>query len=221
MIEIAKDLYLLRGFPDYAINVYLAGDVLIDAGTRIAQRRLIKQLRGRSVKAHALTHVHPDHQGSSHAICQELNIPLWVGQVEAPAMESGNMDDLIPRNFMSGLVESMWRGPKHPVARALQEGDIVGGFTVIDAPGHSPGHIVYWRESDRVLIVGDVMTNMNLLTMQPGLYEPPAVFTLNQKQNRESLRKLAELNPKIVCFGHGKPLMDGQKMVDFVTKNFT
>ncbi len=43
------------------------------------------------------------------------------------------------------------------VDRALAEGDEVAGFRVLDTPGHSPGHVAYWRESDGVLICGDVM----------------------------------------------------------------
>lgn len=66
MRELADDLYLLAGFPPNAINVYLMGDVLIDAGTRHARGRILRQLSARTVNAHALTHAHPDHQGASH-----------------------------------------------------------------------------------------------------------------------------------------------------------
>jgi len=34
--ELADGVYLLRGWPPNAINVYLVGDVLIDAATRQA-----------------------------------------------------------------------------------------------------------------------------------------------------------------------------------------
>ena len=63
MISKAPDLTLLPGFPKYAINVYLMGDVLVDAGIRSDSKRILRQLQGHSVTAHALTHVHPDHQG--------------------------------------------------------------------------------------------------------------------------------------------------------------
>ena len=61
MEAVADGLWQLRGRPRHAINVYLAGDVLVDAGTRQAGKRILRQLRGRPVHAHALTHVHPDH----------------------------------------------------------------------------------------------------------------------------------------------------------------
>jgi len=43
---------------------------------------------------------------------------------------------------------------------------------VIDAPGHSAGHVVFWRESDRVLIIGDVLANMDQYTGIPGCTSP-------------------------------------------------
>src|SRR3954453_18243562 len=61
MTELAPGVHLLTGFPKYGINWYLVGDVLIDAGGKPDKRRILKQLRGRSVSAHALTHAHPDH----------------------------------------------------------------------------------------------------------------------------------------------------------------
>jgi hydroxyacylglutathione hydrolase len=82
-------------------------------------------------------------------------------------------------------------------------------------PGHSPGHVAYWRESDRVLILGDVLNNMNLVTGIPGLREPPVAFTTDPAQNRESARRLAALEPALVCFGHGPPLRDTRRLVDF------
>ena len=48
----------------------------------------MRELDGRRLSAHALTHAHPDHQGSSHAICERLQIPLWCGQDDVHAMET-------------------------------------------------------------------------------------------------------------------------------------
>ncbi len=42
----------------------------------------------------------------------------------------------------------------------------------IVAPGHTPGHLAFWRESDRALVLGDVLFNMNLMTLRPGLRRP-------------------------------------------------
>jgi hydroxyacylglutathione hydrolase len=217
MKQLAEDVYQLKGWPPNAINVYLLGDVLIDAATRQAEKRIMRQIAGKTVTAHALTHVHPDHQGSSHAICEKLDIPLWCGRADVPAMEIPG--SVIARNaprLISRLQERFWVGPPHPVARALKEGDEVAGFTVLETPGHTSGHVSYWRERDRVLIVGDVLVNMNLKTGITGLHEPLAFATPDPVRNRESARRLAELKPALACFGHGPPLRDPDKLAKFV-----
>jgi hydroxyacylglutathione hydrolase len=217
--QLADGVYMLKGFPPNAINVYLVGDVLIDAATRQAERRIFKQISGRSISAHALTHVHPDHQGSSHAVCERLGIPLWCGEQDVPAMESpGGMVNPKAPAWLTRLQERYWTGPPHPVARVLREGDEVAGFTVLETPGHSPGHIAFWRESAKVLILGDVLNNMNVHTGIPGLNEPPSMFTADPARNRVSARRLAELRPALACFGHGAPLRDPGKLADFVAR---
>ena len=96
MKQLAPDLYLLDGFPPFAINVYVIGDVLIDAGSRHARRRILRQMPDRGVSAHALTHAHPDHQGSSAAVCTELGIPLWCSEIDADVAESGRVMERQP-----------------------------------------------------------------------------------------------------------------------------
>ncbi len=219
MRELAPDVHQLSGWPRNAINVYVAGDVLIDAATRQAQRRIMRQIAGRTIDAHALTHAHPDHQGSSHAVCERLEIPLWCGQGDVPAMETpGAIRNPKAPGWLNALQARMWTGPAHPVARALREGDEVAGFTVLETPGHAKGHVSYWRESDRVLIVGDVLGSMHFITGMPGLHLPPDVFTPDPARNRESARRLAELRPALACFGHGAPLRDPGKLADFVAR---
>jgi glyoxylase-like metal-dependent hydrolase (beta-lactamase superfamily II) len=219
MRQLAPDVQLLRGFPPNAINVYLVGDVLIDAATRQGEKRIMRQIAGHTVTAHALTHAHPDHQGASHAICERLEIPLWCGVGDVPAMETpGAIKNTQAPGWLNRMQERYWTGPAHPVARALREGDEVAGFTVLETPGHSRGHVTYWREADRVLILGDVLNNMNVKTGVPGLHEPPRIFTPDPERNRQSIRRLAALRPSLVCFGHGAPLRDGQALERFVSQ---
>jgi hydroxyacylglutathione hydrolase len=218
MKELAQDVYQLSGWPHNAINVYVIGDVLIDAATKQAKRRIMRQIAGRQITAHALTHAHPDHQGSSHAICEQLGIPLWCGQGDVPAMETpGAISNPKAPGWLNALQARMWTGPAHPVARALSEGDEVAGFTVLETPGHSAGHVSFWRESDRTLIVGDVLGNMHFITGMPGLHLPPDLFTPDPARNRSCARRLAELRPALACFGHGAPLRDPDKLARFVT----
>ena len=70
--ELAPGVWQLRQLPPNVINVFLIEDVLVDAGTRHSGRRILRELRGREVGAHVLTHAHPDHQGSSAEVCERL-----------------------------------------------------------------------------------------------------------------------------------------------------
>jgi glyoxylase-like metal-dependent hydrolase (beta-lactamase superfamily II) len=214
---IADDLYLLRGFPPNAINVYLMGDVLVDAATRHAGRRILRQIEGRDVRAHALTHAHADHQGASKEICQKLGIPYWVGERDVKAAEVGvsEMLERQPNHWLNTLISKVWPGPGHPVDRQLREGDEVAGFAVLETPGHSAGHVTFWRESDRTMICGDVVRGVDFRTGRRGLFEPPAIFTPDPERNRESAKRLGELEPALVCFGHGPPWRDTAKFVEF------
>jgi glyoxylase-like metal-dependent hydrolase (beta-lactamase superfamily II) len=213
MKQVAEDLWQLSGFPPNAINVYLAGDVLIDAATRQAEKRILRQIPAHRVTAHALTHAHPDHQGASHSVCTKLGIPLWCGADDADAMEdAGVMQQRMGTGADTFVQRRFFLGPPHPVARRLREGDEVAGFTVLEVPGHTPGHVAFWRESDRTLIAGDVFFNV------PNLRPPPAGFNDDTARNRESMRRLAALEPAVAVFGHGPPLRDPAKLQALVER---
>ena len=217
MKQLADGLFQLRGFPPNAINVFLLGDVIVDAASRHAGRRILRQVRDRPVAAHALTHAHPDHQGASKELCETLGIPLWCPERDVGTMETpGGVRAAQPPARINDVMAWLFAGPPRKVDRPLREGDEVGGFEVLEVPGHSAGHVAYWRESDRALVLGDVLTNMDTLTGIPGLHEPKTVFTPDPARNRESARRLAALEPALVCFGHGAPLRDTRKLVDFV-----
>jgi hydroxyacylglutathione hydrolase len=214
--QLADGLYQLRGFPPDAINVYLMGDVLVDAATRHGKRRILRQLVDRDVRAHALTHAHPDHQGSSHAVCEELGIPFWVGEGDVKAAETGDMVTPQPDHPLPKLSQRVFAGPGHPVDRVLREGDEVAGFTVLEVPGHSAGHLAFWREADRALVLGDVVWNVSSMYVPGRLSMPADHFTPDPPRNRQSARRLAALEPGLICFGHGPVLRDTRKFTDFV-----
>lgn len=220
MKNIAKDVYQISLFPRNAINCYVIEDVLIDAGIRSSSRIILKALKNKTITKHALTHAHADHQGSSKVICETLNIPLLCSESEKIAAENGNVifEYPNPNHIISKFQKHFWAGKGHSVSETLKEGDQIGGFTVVETPGHSSGHISFFREKDGVLIVGDVMTNMNLLTTITGLHEPPNLFTTDQETNRRSILKLASLKPKILCFGHGPVLFNKGEIEKFVQK---
>ncbi len=209
MKELAPGVLQLRGLLPNAINVYLVDDVLIDAATKLSARRILSQIQGRPLALHALTHVHPDHQGASHAICEARGIPLACHGDGVDAMEGrAPVQTSDPNNPVNRLIKALWEGPPHKVSRVLNEGDDVAGFRVIHAPGHAPSEVIFFRDSDRVAICGDVVNTMNLLTTVPGIREPPDMFSLDPARNRESIKLLAELEPALICAGHGPPSRD-------------
>lgn len=217
MKQLADGLHQLGGFPPDAINVYLMGDVLVDAGTRFAAGRILRQLKGHAVAAHALTHAHPDHQGSSRRVCTALEVPLWCGAADADAAEDPRL--ILARmryRWANAAMVTLLTGPGHPVSRRLREGDEVAGFTVLETPGHTIGHVSFWRAADRTLVAGDVMAHFPSLTGRPHLSEPPGLFSVDPALNRRSARLLAALEPALVCFGHGPPLRDTRRFVEFV-----
>jgi glyoxylase-like metal-dependent hydrolase (beta-lactamase superfamily II) len=216
MIELAPNLHQLTFFPQHMINVYVLGDTLIDAARWQDAAAILKQARTRPLKRIAFTHAHPDHQGAAAEIGKALSIPLWCGTREADGVERGDLSGFVPSNALVKTLDRWWSGPAQRVERGLREGDTVGDFTVLDVPGHSPGHLAYWRERDRVLIAGDVLNGMHMVTTLPGLHEPPAAFTCDAAQNRASIRKLAALKPALICFGHGRPLRNREQLDAFV-----
>jgi hydroxyacylglutathione hydrolase len=219
MKQVADGVWQLRGFPPDAINVYLAEDVLIDAGSRHAARRIFRQLKGHTVTAHALTHAHPDHQGSSDEVCGKLGVPFWVGGKDVPyAEEPARLTEIQSGHPFTKVGMKYFLGPGRNVDRALHEGDEIAGFKVLEVPGHSPGHIAFWRDRDGVLILGDVINNINVVTGMPGLHEPQLFVAFDAEQNRSSARRLAALEPKLMLFGHGRPLRDTRKFTDFVAR---
>ena len=219
MKQLAPDLWQLRGFPPNAINVYLAADVLIDTATRLAGRRILHQIEDRPLSLVALTHVHPDHQGAVAQVCGARRVPLACHADDVDAMEGRRpVQEKNPDNPIVRLERRFWEGPPRKVDRVLREGDEVAGFRVIQAPGHARGEVIFFRESDRVAIAGDVINTINVFTGIPGVRQPPVMYTLDPEENRRSIRKLLDLRPSLVCVGHGAPLRDLAKLERLVAK---
>ena len=98
----------------------------------------------------------------------------------------------------------------------LGEGDEVAGFRVVHAPGHARGEVIFFRDSDRVAICGDVIRNMSYATGRPMIAEPPEIFSYDPAENRRSIRKLADLEPALILPGHGPAVTDIAKFERFV-----
>jgi glyoxylase-like metal-dependent hydrolase (beta-lactamase superfamily II) len=82
----------------------------------------------------------------------------------------------------------------------LADGQKVGPLEVVHTPGHTRGHLAFWLESEGVLLAGDAIVTW------PSVAGGWDSFTLNKQQQRESLRRLADLRPDKVGVGHGSPI---------------
>lgn len=211
MERLADDVFRIPVAPRDLVNVYLLGDVLVDAGMSLSAGKITKALDGRTVAAHAATHAHGDHLGSSAKLVGQLGLDgLAVGAADAHAAVTGKPVTGPHAPPLAGKLAGAvagWKGVA--VARELREGDEIGpGFTVLDTPGHSPGHVSFWREADGILICGDVFFGMQPFTLQSGVRDPVRAFTVDPALNKQSQSKLAALEPKITGFGHGPLLRD-------------
>jgi len=146
-----------------------------------------------------------------------LELPYLTGQSSYPPPDpsvGGGMMALMSFLYTKGPIDIRDR------IRPLPDDNSVPGFPewkYIHTPGHSPGHISLFRESDKVLIAGDAFVTTKtesafyVLTQLRHLSGPPKYFTCNWASAKISLLKLSALDPEIVATGHGKP-MHGRKM---------
>ena len=164
MKQLAEGLYQLRGFPPNAINVYLMGDVLVDAGTRhcgppdpAPAERATGSARTRSPTRTRITRARARRSARSSASrcgAASATSTRWRPATSAQA------DHWINRLLDAHLGRAAPQGRPARCARATRwRASRCSTF-----PGHSAGHVAYWRESDRVLVLGDVLNNMNVLT---------------------------------------------------------
>ncbi|MEU1525373.1 MBL fold metallo-hydrolase [Nocardia rhamnosiphila] len=215
--QVADDVWQLPLAPRQALNVYLVGDVLLDAGTTRHAPVILNALQNRLLRAHLITHAHIDHAGSSREIVRSRRIPMWVPAMDADAVEAGRA--VVAKTPLRPLFGLLSRFPSVAVSRRMQEGDeVAAGFRVVDVPGHSPGHIALWREDDGVLICGDVLSNLKMPSLRPGLGLPPPVVTPDPHANRAAAVKLAALRPQLTLFGHGPAMYGADELSAFVAE---
>jgi glyoxylase-like metal-dependent hydrolase (beta-lactamase superfamily II) len=93
----------------------------------------------------------------------------------------------------------------------------------LHTPGHAPGHISLFRESDGVLLAGDAFVTTNqesaisVMLQTKIISGPPKYFTSDWDAAKESFDKLVKLQPKTAATGHGMP-MRGRELKTALTE---
>jgi glyoxylase-like metal-dependent hydrolase (beta-lactamase superfamily II)/predicted ester cyclase len=213
---IADGVWVVRGgVPRRVMNVYLLRDgdgvLMFDAGIRTMAPALAAiGARMGGITRIVLGHGHADHRGAAPAI----GAPVWCHPAErADAEGDGGAHyfdlsqlDVHGRMLLKRMLP-MWDGGPVEIAGTVEEGDEVAGFRVVHLPGHAPGLIGLWRESDRLALVSDCFYTLDPQTGTPGAPRVPhRAFNWDTEQARASMRKLAALAPATAWCGHAEPL---------------
>ena len=201
---------------------------LIDAAVPFSASRIeswAEKKFGRAPNAIVLTHGHFDHISAAKDLADNWSVPIYAHPLEFPYLTG--REEYPPPNWAAGggmmplLSPALPRGPVD-LGRRLQglpwhdsQGTIpeMPGWTILHTPGHTPGHVSFFRDADRTLIPGDAFCTTKPesffeanFRQHPELHGPPAYFTSDWVAAERSVKKLAELLPFTVAPGHGKPL---------------
>jgi glyoxylase-like metal-dependent hydrolase (beta-lactamase superfamily II) len=219
--------------PISFVNVYFLGRsgkpwVLVDAGLPGRANQIIEAAEAEfgadlPPEAIVLTHGHFDHAGSALLLAEYWHVPIYAHRLEMPYL-TAKSDYPPPDPTIGGAIAFLSRfmphGSRNLTGRIceLQTNEVPGapGWEWLATPGHSPGHISLFRQSDRVLIAGDAFATMNmdswsgLVTGRRTFARAGAPFNTDWGATRLSVKELAKLRPNVVGCGHGIPRSDAE-----------
>lgn len=245
-VEVLPDIYC---HTIQIVNVVYVGEkmaeefVLIDAGMPYSADKIIEMTEerfgeGRKPSAIILTHGHFDHVGALIELIERWDIPVYAHELEFPYL-TGEKDYPEPdATVEGGLVAKM--SPLFP-NESIDLGDYLKplpddgtvphlpDFRWLHTPGHSVGHVSLFRDKDKLLLAGDAFVTVRqdklykVMTQEVEISGPPRYLTADWEASKQSVEKLAALQPKVAVTGHGLPMADEQ-LVDSLTylvANFT
>jgi hydroxyacylglutathione hydrolase len=198
------------------MNVYLLEDgdgvTVFDAGIAGMEAAILAAAaRHGGISRVVLGHADADHRGAAPA----LHAPVFCHPAERPAAESSSpqrdyFDLTRLRPYARPVYKRLfpvWDGGAVPIAGTVAEGEEIAGFRVLELPGHAPGLIGLYRESDRLALVSDTVYTLDIQTgRKGGPRVPHPAFDADTDTARASIRRLAELSPSVVWAGHADPV---------------
>lgn len=240
MEEIAPDLAVV---PMSIVNAYLAGNAqswfLVDAGMPGNAQKIKEAAEARfgprsRPLAILLTHGHFDHAGSAKELADLWDVKVYAHRLERPYLTGQSKypptDGTAPgffsflaRFFPARTADIGNRYAELP--RNLSEIGITD-WEIIDTPGHTPGHVAFFRRNDKSLLAGDALATVNmdnlldLVTKRPQVSRPPTPATTDWQKARESVQALNTLRPRVIAAGHGVPIPNGANQLKELAENF-
>lgn len=213
---IAPGVWVVRGGRPRTMNVYLIADdggvTMFDAGiSEMAPALAAAGARLGGIKRIVLGHADCDHRGAAPG----LDAPVYCHPLDRAAAQSDStFRDYWHLEELSAWVRPIypklltrWDGGAVEVAGTVEEGEEIAGFRVVHLPGHAPGLIGLFREEDRLALVSDCFYTLDPETSRPNAaHVPHRAFNDDTEQARDSIRKLAALNPSVAWAGHARPV---------------
>jgi glyoxylase-like metal-dependent hydrolase (beta-lactamase superfamily II) len=156
-----------------------------------------------------LTHGDIDHMGSVAAL-KEISGARVVAHAEDVRLVEGKADRVLGPIPFNGTFQTMFNWAIRRVLHyqptevdlVVEDGDDLGGWRVVHAPGHTAGSICFYQPERGVIIVGDAINYK-----RGHLGAPPLLVAPDLEQAHDSIRRIARLDFEVCCFGHGSPLV--------------
>ncbi|MCV3765131.1 MBL fold metallo-hydrolase [Rhizobium sp. TRM95796] len=118
-----------------------------------------------SITRVVFTHAHPDHSGATTTADGKVlypNAQYYVGQAEWDFWTDKDFESRRPavlHGFAKGAQRDLF-AVEGRITRVKEGDEIVPGMSIINTPGHTPGHIsVELAGRDNLIITGDACTN--------------------------------------------------------------
>jgi glyoxylase-like metal-dependent hydrolase (beta-lactamase superfamily II) len=231
-----SNVYFVRAGPSWA---------LVDTGSQGCATEILaaaSTLFGSHAPPAAilLTHSHADHAGSARELTSAWGCPLHLHPDELP-LARGDLAAVrrypnpLDRWLILPILRLLPLPRRDAIVAASSLADLalpfdpkreppgLPGWRCVPSPGHTPGHVAYFRPNDRVLLTGDAIVTVDLnslpgiLFRKPCLSPPPRYVTWDWKRANDSVASLARLQPRVLAGGHGAPASGAALTADLRT----